>query len=112
MSEIKTLSEYATWAQEKWFGLGPDGFGDRDITIMSLGLAGETGEVLEVLKKGIRDGNLDMTNLKKELGDVLYYWTMICTTFGFTPEEVMQGNISKLEDRSKRNVMSGSGDDR
>ena len=37
---------------------------------------------------------------------------MLCTTFGFTPEEVMQGNISKLEDRSKRNTMSGSGNDR
>jgi hypothetical protein len=33
------INEYADWAESKWFSTGAEGFGERDITIMSLGLA-------------------------------------------------------------------------
>jgi NTP pyrophosphatase (non-canonical NTP hydrolase) len=68
--------------------------------------------VLEILKKRVRDGHFDKDHLKKELGDVLYYWTRLCTTFDLTPQEVLEANVAKLEDRLARNVMSGSGNDR
>ena len=37
--------------------------------------------------------------MKRELGDVLWYWVQGCIALGFTPEEVMQENINKLEKR-------------
>ena len=37
--------------------------------------------------------------MKRELGDVLWYWIQGCIALGYTPEEVMQENIKKLEKR-------------
>ena len=37
--------------------------------------------------------------MKRELGDVLWYWVQGCMALGFTPEEVMTENIKKLEKR-------------
>ena len=113
MSNNKTIDEYAAWAKTKWFGSDETGFGcERDLTVMGFGLSGETGEVMEILKKRVRDNYLDKDHLKKELGDVIYYWANLCNAFGFTPSEVLQSNIDKIEDRHARGVMSGSGNDR
>jgi NTP pyrophosphatase (non-canonical NTP hydrolase) len=38
-------------------------------------------------------------HMKRELGDVLWYWVQGCLALGFTPEEVMDENINKLEQR-------------
>ena len=37
--------------------------------------------------------------MKRELGDVLWYWVQGCIALGFTPDEVMDENINKLEKR-------------
>lgn len=64
------------------------------------GLAGEAGEVADLIKKGIfHQQGLDKDKVKKELGDVLWYVAALCTEFGFTMEEVMQHNIDKLKAR-------------
>lgn len=105
------INEYAAWAKIMWMSKS-ETFDERDLTIMSLGLPGETGEVVELLKKRVRDGNLDINNLKKELGDVLYYWAMLCTAFNLKPSDVIQANQDKLNSRLSRGVMQGSGDDR
>ena len=80
----------------------------------ALGLVGEAGEIAEKIKKAYRDndGNIDPELMKKELGDVLWYITMLSEKFGFTLEDVAQTNITKLEDRMKRGVLGGSGDKR
>lgn len=104
-----SIDDYAIWARSMWMSSSIE---ERDITIMSLGLPGETGEVVELLKKRVRDGVLDLKNLKKELGDVLYYWVMLCVTFGFKPSEVIEANQEKLNSRFERGTMAGSGDDR
>jgi NTP pyrophosphatase (non-canonical NTP hydrolase) len=85
---------------------------ERSLTIMSFGLAGETGEVMELLKKRIRDGKFDRDSLIKELGDVAYYWARICQHFNVSPSEVLKINMEKLLDRKARGVMRGSGDNR
>ena len=85
---------------------------ERSITIMSLGLAGETGEVMEILKKRIRDGKFVKENFVKEMGDVAYYWARLCLAFGVQPSEVLATNMAKLLDRKARGKMRGSGDDR
>ena len=59
--------------------------------------------LMKVIKKIIFQGkpfNGDQRyHLKRELGDVLWYWVQGCTALGYTPQEVMQENISKLESR-------------
>jgi NTP pyrophosphatase (non-canonical NTP hydrolase) len=66
----------------------------------ALGLAGEAGEVADLIKKGIyHQQGIQIEKLKKELGDVLWYVSALCTQHGFTLEEVMQLNIEKLKAR-------------
>jgi len=66
----------------------------------AIGLTGEAGEVADLIKKGIyHQQGIDQPKLKKELGDVMWYLSALCTEFGFTLEEVMQQNIDKLKAR-------------
>ena len=73
----------------------------RDLYIMATGLAGETGEVMELLKKHVRDGRIDRQELLLELGDVLHYLTRIAAEYGLTLIEVMDANRKKLEQRAR-----------
>ena len=66
----------------------------------AIGLTGEAGEVADLIKKGIyHQQGLDPLQVKKELGDVLWYVSALCTEMGFTLEEVMQHNVDKLKAR-------------
>lgn len=66
----------------------------------AIGLAGETGEVVDHIKKAIfHQHGLDREKVKEELGDVLWYIAGLSTQLGFTLEEVMKANISKLQTR-------------
>jgi NTP pyrophosphatase (non-canonical NTP hydrolase) len=106
-----TTDEYGQFVEEKWLGFKDIRVRDiRDLYICTAGLGGETGEVLEKLKKYVRDGTLDLEILKKELGDVLYYLTYIGRAFGFTLDEIIMANVNKLNDRLARGTMRGSGD--
>jgi len=70
--------------------------------LCGLGLSGEIGEVTDMLKKHLyhRNGKpLDREKLKDELGDVLWYFSVLCSTLGFTLEDVMVANIAKNEKR-------------
>ena len=83
----------------------------------TLGLNGEAGEVAEKVKKILRDdGNIvseeKKQDIKKELGDVLWYLSQTAAEFGLTLDEVAEHNIEKLSSRKDRGVLSGSGDDR
>ena len=77
-------------------------------------LAGEVGELFSLRAKAIRDGRKPdyEQNVKKELGDVLWSIAAIAADNGFTLSDVANSNINKLESRSARGVMGGSGDDR
>ena len=66
----------------------------------SLGLSGEVGELNDMIKKWVFHGHdIDMQEVKKELGDVCWYVAMMCESFGFDLEEVMELNIDKLKKR-------------
>lgn len=81
------------------------------------GLAGETGEVCDKIKKIFRDddGYLNAesaTAIAKELGDVMWYVVALCNDIGFSPEVVINMNVEKLNSRKERGVLTGSGDNR
>lgn len=84
----------------------------------ALGLAGETGEVCEKIKKWIRDENSEQMSdeklalLKKEIGDVLWYISNLSSDLGLSLEDIAQENIDKLFSRKERNALQGSGDNR
>ena len=82
-----------------------------------LGLTGESGEVAEKFKKLIRDkgGVVDQEFkdvVKKELGDVLWYISNICSELNIELEHVAGDNIMKLFSRKDRGKLHGSGDNR
>ena len=108
-----SLNEYGAFVDERWMGGSPENLQLRDHYIMTVGLAGEVGEVCEVLKKHVRDGNpIDKKNLTKELGDVLYYLTRIATAYGIEPQALMDANVEKINGRHERGTLHGSGNDR
>lgn len=62
----------------------------------SLGLSGEVGETVDLIKKWIfHESELDKTHLKKEIGDIMWYISCMCYSFGFDLDEIMQMNIDK-----------------
>lgn len=86
-------------------------------TIWAMGIAGEAGEVLEKWKKIVayKEGKIseeDLNELKKELGDVIWYISVFADSLGLNLEDVIKGNVEKLKDRQKRNVIRGKGDNR
>lgn len=100
--EAPTLEYYypfIDYQQDVLSTLGPDG----DPLLLALGVGGEAGEVLEIMKKGHRPGKeVDVTHLKEELGDVLWYIAALAATYGLDLEEIAQENIAKLKKRYGR----------
>lgn len=79
----------------------PDSITVRDALLMgAIGLCGEAGEVADMVKKLVFHNHpLDKTAIVKELGDVLWYFTLLCRAVDVSPELVMQANVAKLEAR-------------
>jgi NTP pyrophosphatase (non-canonical NTP hydrolase) len=88
-----------------------------DKTIWAMGVSGEAGEVLEKWKKIVayKQGEIsedDLGELKKELGDVVWYVAVFAHSLGLSLNDVMQLNIDKLASRKVRGVQKGVGDNR
>jgi NTP pyrophosphatase (non-canonical NTP hydrolase) len=95
------IGEFQDWVKDGWTRPGdkPED-ATRELAIMALGLAGETGEVIEPIKKEIRgDGPLDRQKLKLELGDVLHYLCRIASHYHIDIVEVISANVDKIEAR-------------
>ena len=82
------------------------------ITYPALGLAGEAGEVANKVKKVIRDGKLDKSSLKAEIGDCLWYIAALCRDLNVDLGDIAKANLEKLQDRKARGTLKGSGDKR
>lgn len=84
--------------------------GEGSLANWGLGLAGEAGEVVELIKKHCFHGKpLDRENLRKELGDVLWYISAICTEVGLELGDVAEANIDKLFARYPNGYVDGGG---
>lgn len=71
-----------------------------DLARDALGVAGEAGEVADLVKKVVGHGHdLDRDKVKKELGDVLWYVAVLAHRVGFTLEHVAEANVEKLRAR-------------
>ena len=103
-----TPMEYSYWVEGKVTTEG-----NTRLVENALGLVGEAGEVAEKVKKYLRDdAKVNQKEIIKELGDVLFYTTALANYFYSNLNEVMQTNMDKLNDRAKRGMIKGSGDNR
>ena len=80
--------------------LNPD-LSKKDVLINSvMGLCGESGEAIDIVKKGMAQGHeLDKERLAKELGDIAWYLAETATALDTDLEEVLTRNIDKLKKR-------------
>ncbi len=73
---------------------------DLDLCHMALGVAGEAGEVADLIKKSVAyDKTLDTTKLLMEIGDVVFYLNALIHLVDATWSDVLAMNIAKLEAR-------------
>ena len=74
---------------------------EKDVLMNALmGLCGESGEAIDVMKKHLFQGHpLDRAKLLKELGDVAWYLAEAATGLGVPLSEILQGNLDKLHAR-------------
>ena len=73
----------------------------KDVLINSvMGLCGESGEAIDIVKKWMAQGHeLNKEHLAKELGDIAWYLAEAATALDMSLEEVFQANIDKLKKR-------------
>lgn len=75
---------------------------DKDSVLINgvMGLCGESGEAIDIVKKWFAQGHkLDREHLIKELGDIAWYLAETATALDVSLEEVFRGNIDKLKSR-------------
>ena len=89
----------------------------ENLEYLIAGLCAESGEVAGKYAKVIRDKNgvfskTDSDEIIKEVGDCLWFLSEISRIQGYKFNYVAESNISKLNDRKTRGVLSGSGDNR
>ena len=69
----------------------------------ALGLGSEAGEFVEIVKKMVLQGKPadedNIFHMKRELGDIMWYWVTACMSLGLDPVEVITENQKKLEAR-------------
>lgn len=92
-----TINEYQKLAMTT---LNPN-LSERDVLINGvMGLCGESGEAIDIVKKHLAQGHeLDREHLIGELGDIAWYLAETATVLGVDLEEVLQRNIDKLRAR-------------
>ena len=68
-----------------------------------MGLSAESGEFNEIIKKIFFQGKPlneeNVFHMKRELGDIMWYWVNACTALGLDPNDVINENVKKLESR-------------
>ena len=85
---------------------------DGCIAYPALGLVSEAGEVAGKVKKRLRGDGVALTEIGKEIGDVLWYCAALAHDLGMTLDDIAQQNLDKLADRAARGVLRGNGDNR
>lgn len=109
---MKDIDKYSDFTNTVWRDPSDNSL-NNELAILALGLVGESGEVAEKIKKLLHYGReINLNDMQKELGDVVYYWARICRKCGFDPSEVLQANIDKLGARVVAGTLWGEGSDR
>ena len=92
-----TINDYQRLAMKT---LNPE-LSRKDVLINGvMGLCGESGEAIDIVKKWLAQGHaLDKEKLAKELGDIAWYLAETAYALDIPLEEILRGNIEKLAKR-------------
>ena len=92
-----TVNEYQQLAMST---LNPKLKKDEILINSVMGLCGESGEAIDIVKKWFAQGHeLDREHLKKELGDIAWYLAEAATALDLELDDVLSANIEKLKNR-------------
>ena len=109
---IILLNDYQHEAMKTFIATGDS---DHTLARLALGIAGEAGEIAEIVKKSMR-GDYKLLHkgpeLAKELGDVMWYVACFASGLQKPLSEIATLNINKLANRKERGVIQGSGSSR
>ena len=80
-----------------------EGFHSERLLTAAVGLCAEAGEFTEIIKKIVFQGkpvNEDnLFHLKREMGDIMWYFMQACMALDVSPEEIIEMNVDKLKSR-------------
>ena len=107
-----SFKEYQAFTRTTAIYPGAGSGEDIALAYLGLGLASEAGEVAGAVKKLMRDGVFDQDSFLEEVGDCLWYLSMIASELGVPLGDLAQGNMDKLQSRKERGVLGGNGDNR
>ena len=79
------------------------GFSSERMLTAAVGLCAESGEFTEVVKKIVFQGKEpteeNLFHLKREMGDIMWYFMQACMALDVSPEEIIEMNVEKLKSR-------------
>ena len=111
LNKYKDFVEKVTSSQSNAFGalharmieLNDEGVNPALLLTASIGMASEGGEFSEIVKKCTFKGKPmneeTVFHMKRELGDIMWYWVNACRALKLDPNEVVAENVRKLESR-------------
>ena len=93
--DLISCTEYQEFASS---ALQPKFKGEFGLYGFALGLGGETGEVLDAIKKRelYERKDIPVEHIEEELGDVMWYVANICTRYGLSLDDVLAKNVKKF----------------
>lgn len=99
--DLISCTEYQEFASS---ALQPKFKGEFGLYGFALGLGGETGEVLDAIKKRelYERKDIPVEHIEEELGDVMWYVANICTRYGLSLDGVLVKNVKKLNERYQK----------
>ncbi len=97
--ESKSYTDFAN----RIFELAEDGVPTERLLTASVGLCAESGEFTEIVKKMVFQGKPaseeNFYHMKRELGDIMWYFMQACLALDVSPEEIIEMNVEKLKAR-------------
>jgi NTP pyrophosphatase (non-canonical NTP hydrolase) len=80
-----------------------EGFHSERLLTAAVGLCAEAGEFTEIIKKTVFQGKPvtedNLFHLKREMGDIMWYFMQACMALDVSPEEIIEMNVEKLKSR-------------
>ena len=96
-------SKYGGHFQDRLRDLYSKEFSTHRALTAALGLCAESGEFTEIIKKIVFQGKPvneeNLFHMKRELGDIMWYFIQACILLDTTPEEIIKMNVDKLKSR-------------
>ena len=96
-------SKYGGHFQDRLRALYSKDFSSHRALTAALGLSAESGEFTEIVKKILFQGKPvtqeNLFHMKRELGDIMWYFIQACIALDTSPEEIIEMNVDKLKSR-------------